>query len=96
MSDSTRQEFDRVVESFFDASPGSPVHTVVGQAGQSVRRLRFRLGRPPDDIMSYKFTDPNDNNTEKDLTDEQYKELVAFVPYTTWLQNSWGPPAIAG
>ena len=96
MSDSTRQEFDRLVENFLDASPGSPVHTVVGQAGYSVRRLRFRLGRPPDDIRSYKFTDPNDNNTEKDLTDEQYKELVAFVPYTTWLQNSWGPPAIAG
>ena len=51
--------------------PDSPVHIVVGQAGYSVQRLRFWLGRPPDDIRSYKFADLNDNNTAKDLTDEQ-------------------------
>ena len=85
-----RRQFLSIAEDVMLCEQGDPKFTALVRAagGWSIRKMTAKLfDRPPDQVM--KEMGKGEEGVE--LTEEEWKELSALMPYITWAWNCHGP-----
>ena len=78
-----QQDFEHVVRELLDAAPRSPVDLLLREQGvANLDKLEQYLIKPG---LPHSYTD--DDGCERDITDEQYEDILALEPYFNWLRN---------
>ena len=84
------RQFLRIAEDIMLCEQGGPKFAALVRAdgGWSIRKMTAKLfDRPPDHVM--KEMGKGEEGVE--LTEEDWKELSALMPYITWAWNCHGP-----